>query len=85
MSLWTAYYSILLLSIYWVQETGPGLDAEFKWSVNNEKLANKPLKKEVWGVAMEDNTDSVSVIVSNGCYSHSHEWKGNNKRKDIFM
>ncbi|TNN84534.1 hypothetical protein EYF80_005234 [Liparis tanakae] len=44
------------------QETGPGLDAEFKWSINNEKLANNPLKKEVWGVGTEDNTGSVSAI-----------------------
>lgn len=63
----------------------PGLDGEFKWSINNGKFANKPLKEEVWGVGMEDSTVSVSAIVSKGCYSHSHEWKGNNKRTDIFM
>lgn len=60
------------------------LDGGFKWSINNGKLTNKPLQEEVWGVGMKDSTVAVA-IVSKGCFSHSHDWKGNNKRTDIFM
>lgn len=47
-----------------MQETGPGLDGEFKCSTNKGKLANKTLREEVLGVSMEDSTGSVSAIVS---------------------